>query len=260
MHAADIDTAFDFTTDTPGYWEKFRQSDCKLGGTGCDPDADSKTLRLYHKLLWSRPLPNGECMNLSMGSKNDYLTWNGFRFGSDSITASFRYKRYQYMITQAESTLPDFRSYVENFIRKTYTIGGTIIFPKRRGGINPSRGVRYSISDRWDLTLECIRRYYAGENSPLYDVLLQDKAFFDLFVNFKGYVDFFFLQDCVTSDYSAVEFWSGDGSFVGSPLPQTVSEYLSFIERELIFVEKRNARISAFVNNQLPLANPVQSC
>lgn len=55
------------------------------------------------------------------------------------------------------------------------------------------------ISDRWDLTLECIRRYYNGEDSPLYNVFLNDKAFFDLFVDFKGYVDFFPASGCCIS-------------------------------------------------------------
>lgn len=36
-----IDTAFDFRTDTP---------------PGRDPDSHSPTLRRYHQLLWSKPL------------------------------------------------------------------------------------------------------------------------------------------------------------------------------------------------------------
>ena len=39
-----IDTDFDFRDDTP------------IGG---DPDRYSPTLRSYHKLLWSKPLPSG---------------------------------------------------------------------------------------------------------------------------------------------------------------------------------------------------------
>lgn len=50
--------------------------------------------------------------------------------------------------------------------------------------------------------MECIGKYYLGEENPLMPILRSDKAFFDLFVDFKGYVNFFFLQDCVNVDYS----------------------------------------------------------
>ena len=56
--------------------------------------------------------------------------------------------------------------------------------------------------NRWDLTLECIRRFYAGEQTPLDKVLESDREFYNLFVDFKGYVDFFLLQDCVDENYN----------------------------------------------------------
>lgn len=100
------------------------------------------------------------------------------------------------------------------------------------------------ICDRWDLTLECIRRYYKGEDSPLYKMLLRDRGFFELFIDFKRYVDFFFLQDCVSEDYDRVRFWIGDGGFGENPLPSSVPEYLLWIERQMEFLENRNARIA----------------
>ena len=33
--------------------------DMRTDANGGDPDTTSPTLRRYHKLLWSRPLPNG---------------------------------------------------------------------------------------------------------------------------------------------------------------------------------------------------------
>ena len=77
-------------------------------------------------------------------------------------------------------------------------------------------------------------------------VLNSDKPFFDLFVNFKGYVDFFFLQDCVSKDYSEVEIWEGNGDFSEEGLPKTVDDYFRFINKEFAFLEKRNIRIDAF--------------
>ena len=241
-----IDVGFDFTSDTPHYWDNFWDNN-GLGTGGADPDIASDMLRTYHRLLWSKQLPNGEHMSLQAGTRSDYLFWKNFRFGSDSITASFRYKNYKSMLCQVAASIPDYRAFMENYIHRTYTIGGAIIFPKHKYSINQARGCTRQIRDRWDLTLECIRRYYLGQPSPLYDVLLQDQAFFDLFVDFRGYVDFFFLQDCVTADYASVHFLIGDGSFPNPPLPRSVGEYLSWIDAELDFVSARNSRIQEFI-------------
>ena len=73
-----------------------------------------------------------------------------------------------------------------------YTIESIVIFPVHAYSMNQRRGTIILISDRWDLTLECIRRHYAGGESPLSKVIETDKSFYDLFVDFKGYVDFFF--------------------------------------------------------------------
>ena len=52
-----------------------------------------------------------------------------------------------------------------------YTIGGIMVFPgnqvDRKWTINQARGCTRSISDRFDLTLECIRRHYSDWESPL---------------------------------------------------------------------------------------------
>ncbi len=247
VNNVEIEVSFDFTTDTPNYWDGFWDRNGGLGAGGNDPDSCSPTLQKYQQRLWSKPLPSGEIMELSIGRGASYLTWKDFRFGSDSITASFRYKKYRDMLQQVESVVPNYKRFMEDYLHKAYTIGGEIIFPKRMGGINQSRGCNSLIMDRWDLTLECIRRYYKGEESPLFEVLKKDKDFFDLFVDFKGYVDFFFLQDCVSSDYQSVNLWLGEDAFNESPLPTTVEDYLRWIKKTLEFVEKRNQRIKASI-------------
>lgn len=252
MQKNHLDTTFDFTMDTPGYWDHFWENNRGLGAGGNDPDAMSKTLQQYHKILWSRPLPNGEKMELVAGSGYTYLTWNGFRFGSDSIIASFRYHKYRHMIQLLEKELPDYKAYMENFLHKTYTIGGMIIFPKRVGGINQARGCNPLIRDRWDLTLECIRRHYANEASPLSEVLEKDRRFFDLFGSFEGYVDFFFLQDCVDSNYQSAKMWLDNDVFTEDPLPKTVDAYLKWMNCQLEFVQKRNSRIAACWRQKSP--------
>lgn len=243
-----IDVNFDFTSDIPNYWNDFWNDSTGIGGGNGDPDSLSPTLQKYHQLLWSKELPNGENMLLSVGYGANYLTWNDFRFGSDSITASFRYKKYRYMLEQVMEVIPDYQNYIKTFIQKAYTIGGSIIFPKSNS-INRARGINSEIGDRWDLTLECIRKYYNNEKSPLYETLLLNKDFFDLFIDFKGYVDFFFLQDCVSTDYSSVNFWIGNGVFEKNPFPKTVDEYIQWISEELKFIEKRNNRIKEFLNS-----------
>ena len=237
-----LDINFDFTTDTPNYWKNYWNNE--MGGSFVDPDSKSETLKKYHKEIWSKPLPNGEIMNLTEGYGKNYLTWKDFRFSSDSIITSFRYQKYRFMIKQVMNYLPNYKDFIENFTRKSYTIGGEIIFPKMKGSINQTRGCNPFIVDRFDLTLECIRRFYNNEKSPLFDVLSRNKAFFDLFVNFKGYVDYFYLQDLVSPDYSRVIFWLGNGNFEKYPLPKTIEEYLSWIDKQLQFVSKRNKRIS----------------
>ena len=245
-----IDVSFDFTTESPGYWEGYWERNLGLGYGGSDPDKASSTLHEYHRLLWSRMLPNGEEMELKKGAGPYYLTWKDFRFGSDAIIVSFRYQKYRYMMEQVAQRVGDFQGYFEGLIRKAYTIGGTIIFPKHPFSMNQNKGTNALIADRWDLTLECIRRYYKGEKSPLYDTIHKDKAFFDLFVDFKGYVDFFFLQDCVSDDYSEVDIWCGNAEFLESGLPKTVDDYFVFIDKEIDFLNKRNGRIRRHCEGQ----------
>jgi hypothetical protein len=74
-------------------------------------------------------------------------------------------------------------------------MGGMMVFPgnqvDRKPTINVARGFHPRISDRMDLTLECVRRYYGQEPSPLAVTLGRYAGFFALFEDFQGYVDFF---------------------------------------------------------------------
>ena len=153
MELKDIDVWFDV------------RSDCPQPRPGSkyvpDPDIVSPTLKAYHRLLWSRPLPNGEVMSLETG-KGCYLRWRDIYVGSDSITASFRHGRNKHF-EEFKKAIPNYEEFEENMLRRTYVIGGAIIFPQTRWSMNQARGCHPAICDRWDLTLECIRRFYAGE-------------------------------------------------------------------------------------------------
>ena len=225
-----IDITFDFRTDSKGR----------------DPDTYSPTLNAYHRALWSKKLPNGEVMDLQSKGAPFVLSWKDFYFTSDTIIVEMRSLKNQRIIDQAREKVEDFEEVYEHLLCRSYSIGSMIIFPVHVNSMNQRRGMNILIADRWDLTLECIRRHYAGEESPLTKVIEQDRAFYDLFVDFKGYVDFFFLQDCVSEDYSSVNIWMGDASFRKSGLPETVEDYFRFLLKEHIFLDKRNRRIQDY--------------
>lgn len=60
-------------------------------------------------------------------------------------------------------------------------------------------------------------------------------------------MEFFLLQDLVSKDYSAVRFWDGWKDFSDNPIPQTVEEYLEFLEREVEFVGRRGGIVGVMI-------------
>ncbi|MEX2273324.1 MAG: hypothetical protein WD690_17770 [Vicinamibacterales bacterium] len=91
--------------------------------------------------------------------------------------------------------------------------------------------------------MECIRRHYNNDDSPLSSVLARYATFFDLFQDFRGYVDFFLLQDLVVVDGSAVKIAPPFDDFGGSPIPGGVEEYRVYMHEAIAFIEARNRRI-----------------
>ena len=130
-----------------------------------------------------------------------------FFLSSDSIGHTYMHvKKMSYVVNQISF------NDLKIFFNKCSTIGAYIIFPSkqinRKMTINASRGVNSKIQDRFDLTLECIRRFYSREDSPLSETLERYISFFNLFRDFRGYVNFFLLQDLVNKDYKSINFWS----------------------------------------------------
>ena len=222
-----IDIDFDFRTDTP---------------EGKDPDACSKTLRDYHKFLLSKPLPCGEILDLDDTTRGHYLLHRSdergeFSLSSDAVVASFRYL----------PMVQDEPEQLKEFMYIGYTMGGMMLWPGNRVDgkmtINGERGFNRKIRDRFDLTVECIRRHYLGEWSPLAEVLARYADFFGLFRDFRGFIEYFLLQDAVTVDCDAVIFSAPFDDFAASPIPQTIDEYLEYRQRAITFIEARNRRI-----------------
>jgi hypothetical protein len=228
-----IDINFNFYSDTP---------------KGKDPDSYSPTLRNYHKILWSKVLPNG--LKFELDDKTPMRLHHKSNLGefflsSDSIAHTY---------SKTQSTVHIIKDIqvdeINDFFSLCSTIGGYIIYPSERINnqmtINGSRGINRNIRDRFDLTLECIRQYYINENNPLTDTLKRYSSFFNLFDNFKGYVDFFLLQDLVTNNYSSIKYLIPFKNFENSPLPNNVEEYRLYKKNLTSFVLARGQRIKDF--------------
>jgi Family of unknown function (DUF6994) len=142
-----IDVTFDFRSDTPGYPKG-------------DPDALSPTLRRYHKILWSKPLRSGAIFELADTTPGVYLHHRSelgeFWLASDAVIPTFRKE------AGVSSIVEQHPDELAEFMRIGYTIGGMMLFPGNRIGrqmtINGARGFHPRIKDRFDLTVECVRR------------------------------------------------------------------------------------------------------
>jgi hypothetical protein len=230
----EIDTSFDVRRDTP---------------EGKDPDTFSPSLRRAHQFLWSKALPGGESFTLEAGGPSRYLHHESelgeFFLASDSIVHTYSYWTKMASITDQ---IPEPEK--EAFRAIGYTIGGSIVFPGNtidgRPTLNGARGMNGRIADRFDLTLEAIRRHYNGGESPLSEVISRYSDFFRLFGDFGGYVEFFLLQDLVDSS-GAVRFYLPFDDFARSPLPRDVDEYRAYRDRCVAFVTARTTRIDDWV-------------
>ena len=225
-----IDITFDVFSDTP---------------EGKDPDSHSPTLRRYHQILWSKPLPNGVRFDLDDNTPrllHHKSELGEFFLSSDAI--GHTYKNVKKMAHIVNQITPDD---MNSFFSLCSTIGAFIMFPSKKIDnkmtINGARGINHKIQDRFDLTLDCIRSFYLKEKSPLSDTLERYSQFFNLFDNFKGYVDFFLLQDLVEENYSAIKFWHPFNGFDYSPLPKNIEEYQAYKINVIDFLTARNQRI-----------------
>jgi hypothetical protein len=131
-----------------------------------------------------------------------------------------------------------------------YTIGGMMVFPGNRidgkPTINGARGFNRKIADRFDLTLECIRRHYLDQRSPLCETLARYREFFALFKDFNGYVEFFMLQDLVAHDCSAVRFFMTFDDFNSPSKPTDGDTYREYRRLSIEFIKARNCRIERY--------------
>lgn len=167
--------------------------------------------------------------------------------GSDSIMSIYWHRTYgnmRYLMKEIKDCIEisekhsescsdvketNYKKFIENYLKQANTIGGFMLFPRHDCSINQARGMSDRIQDRFDLTLECIRRMYesgfpTGSN-PLFDMSKEDKEYFEMFGSFENYAKFFCLNksydgkhNWVTEDCSAVyDLMSENGD---EPLPK----------------------------------------
>jgi hypothetical protein len=250
-----FDTSFDYKTDTPS-------------PTNPDADKDSQKLRADHELLWTKELPLSRDIFAAKVTtrRSEYLIFTDTKeerhcYGSDAITSSYT--------TWVKEKNPKSRALVDaiaglddkqrgRYLHPPYTIGSAMIWPVRTKDywtLNRARGARPLIADRMDLTLECIRRHYAEEpGSPLADATTAYKDFFELFVDFKGFVEFFHFEDLIEpgSDYQEIEYFLKPNNFKRSGTPATTLEYIEYREKVLAFIDKRSKRMATWVMEHHP--------
>lgn len=226
-----IDVSFDFRTDA----------------NGADPDAASPTLLRYHQLLWSKPLPSGQMLELTPRTRKPHALLHesdlgSFLLTSDSVLPTFTGRT---EMRDMVASLP--AADIDALKTITYTIGGMILWPgnqiNRKWTINQARGCTGRIADRFDLTIECVRRHYAGDTAhPLADAFGRYRDFFDLFDTFAGYISFWHLDDLI-DPAGHVKLFHPSDDFTLPALPRTLDDYLAYCERTIEFVAARNARI-----------------
>ena len=227
--------------------------DVRSDAGGKDPDSHSAGLRSFHRQLWNKPLPGGTVLELDsqLGHASDL---GEFHLASDSIA-------HTYSTWQQPTALVEVREQVSmdeiaSFRDLACTVGAYTVFPRRKyaGGkwhlsINQARGMHPRIADRFDLTLECIRRQYVGLDSPLAEALRWYEDFFRLFDDFSGYVRFFLLDDLVSKDFTSVHFLIDFDDFQRTPLPSaSLDEYRGYMNRSMAFIRGRNERVHRYAN------------
>ena len=228
-----IDINFDFRTDATG--------------KNPDPDASSPTLLRYHRLLWSKPLPSGRLFELTPRIQTPYALLHHsdlgtFHLTSDAVLPTFtRRPDMQAIIGQQPP------ADIDALKAMTYTIGGMVLWPgnqiDRKWTINQARGCIGRIADRFDLTVECVRRHYDGDTThPLAETFGRYRDFFDLFDSFAGYVDFWLLDDLVDTD-GGVKLFLPSENFTLPSIPRSLDDYVAFCEHTIEFVMARNQRI-----------------
>ncbi len=172
------------------------------------------------------------------------------------------------------ASYPLYKEFIWYYLQYSNTIGGFMLFPRHDCSINQARGMSDRIQDRFDLTLECIRRMYesgfpTGSN-PLFDMSKEDKEYFEMFGSFENYAKFFCLNksydgkhNWVTEDCSAVydlmsengedtlskEGWPTEILHCDYKSEEKIAKWWTFYRNIMSRLDARNQQIAELLSN-----------
>lgn len=127
--------------------------------------------------------------------------------------------------------------------------------------VNTARGGKKGFYDRIDFTLFDLKQWYLDLPCKLQEAYENSKEWLLLFKDFKGFIDYFLLQDFVVeNEHYAVKnldsFDEGESyktlsntDVYHSSRSQNKADYKAFIESSLAVISKRNERIIAYITN-----------
>lgn len=157
------------------------------------------------------------------------------------------------------------------FLNETRKLGGHIFLPtliqfpgndkcEKRNVHTLNQAKGFNLNDRFDLYLLDLNNYYInGKTSesmqPVFDYF---SSWLDLFDDFKGYVDFFKLNDFVSDDYTQViNLLTGEYFDKGTKvtpeinvLPKDHDGYLAYAQNTVKIIKKRNELIVDIINEK----------
>ena len=236
------------------------------------PDTDTTNPELYNAIakLWDRGQLAGIRANGCELFYVDAQTGARYTFGSDCMINLYTdYDETGGGPAELRNALKQIKQQSEIVANydKYYPIGASIIFPRNCDKfprinwdtINTARGRRRIIGDRIDLTMECIRLYYKGQESPLSDIF-NDKInqwFLGLFGSFAEYTEFFMLNDLIDANGNVKFFlpfdcfqktesgWSlvCNGKERQHAYPISDQEWWTLFNNEISFMNARSTRI-----------------
>lgn len=225
-----------------------------------DPDIECEELYALHRALWGRAHPGVDPFKLEVVQTSRryelaLTTRNGarIRLASDAMINTWTRPGWAHRYSFSSELLAEIAADTDDFFRVASTPAAYTVWPLNGPGqtgasINQARGTDPLLGDRFDRTLECIRRHYQDRDAvnPLGDRLDVYAGFFDLFGDFDTYVRFFLLDDLLTEDRSAVRCLMSDGPVTGFAEPavaRSPEQYAMLRTRSIAFIQARKDRM-----------------
>ena len=228
-------------------------------------DPDSKCYELYTDLkkeLFCKNFPNGdlirELKEKERTGKNGSKYWelvikiesgNGekkyFGLGTDYIGASVNWAL-KCNVSQ---------KVIKEYLKVSRTLGGHIFFPRwqisnnkeRIKSLNIARGGEFisnkrpGFYDRFDIFLYDLKNWYDDVPSQLKKEFDSNKKWLELFVDFKGFINYFSLNNFLNSEYEVIDLTDSMNVIekFKSYIPKEPSDYSLYFKNSSNIIIKR---------------------